>query len=502
MSQENSHFYNGAASAGIGEDGARGENPGGEHPSSPSISQEDYENYLKMVPSDDYYELMSAGIKKTQKMPVKYDENAWRKNLVFTEKDGAFIPDPKSQNNFYLLTRFSPNLRGMFILNEFSQRKMVVKCPPWENPEKFRPRDIRDDDYARIQMELEHMAMRPKRDDAVASINAICHDRSFHPVQKYFQSLKWDGERRLEKWLSFYLGAESDPIEYIKAVGSKWMVAAVARVFNPATKFDHMLVLESVTDLGKSSALRKLATFHGEEYFYDGMTFAKISDKDTMQNIQGHIIIEFPELSSLGSREVEEVKQWITIQEDKGRKPYGREPVVFKRQFVLAGTTNNNEYLKDATGNKRFWPVKCGERFDLVSLERDREQLWAEAVHLYKSGFIYWLPEGDPLIPLFKECQRRRMMSHPWEDDVIAYCDKKTERENFVTIRDILVKAIDMPLSKIKRADEMIVADILKMNGYQSKHNGKQRGWEKIVMQHKMVLNSERDIGERDYHDL
>ena len=435
---------------------------------------EEHMSYMNLVPPD--------------KKAVAVKDDAWKDGLLLVEKvnkktkETFVMVEPKSQNNIYLMTRYCEELRGIFILNEFSRRKMVVRCPPWEKANKFRPRDVRDDDYTRVCMELERLGMKPSVDRVSSAIESICHDRSFHPVQKYFNSIKWDGNSRLHNWLTYYLGADKDPALYLTGVGTKWMVAAVARIFQPGCKFDHMLVLEGITDIGKSAALRKLATFHGEEYFYDGLTFAKIDDKDTMLNIQGSLIIEFPELSSLQSREVEDVKQWITVQEDRGRKPYGKEPVMFPRQFVLAGSTNNSEYLKDATGNKRFWPVMCGDHLDLKALERDREQLWAEAVQLYKDGYQWWIPEGDDLVPLSKAAQLKRMVTHPWEDDVLEF----VRLQEFVTVRDILVKCIDKPLSQIKRADDMAIADILRNNGFVKCNNGKRRGWERVNTQQTM----------------
>lgn len=443
--------------------------------------EQEYEAYLNLVPVDHVPQ-------------QENDPDAWKKALILVTrknketKEEFKAVEEKSQNNIYLMTRYSESLRGIFILNEFSGRKMVVKCPPWQKAAKFKPRDVADDDYARICMELERMGMKPTKDRVASAIESICNDRSFHPVQKYFNNLKWDGTPRLAKWIPYYLGAESDPVEYLEGIGTKWMVAAVARIHQPGCKFDHMLVLEGGTDIGKSAVLRKLATFHGEEYFYDGMTFGMLQDKDTMQKIQGSLIIEFPELSNLHSRDVEDVKQWITIQEDRGRKPYGREPVMYPRQFVLAGSTNNNEYLRDATGNKRFWPVRCGERLDIKALERDREQLWAEAVALYKDGFKWWIPEGDPLIKLTKVAQEKRMVMHPWQDAVLEY----VEGRNYITTSEILTKKIEIPLGRVKRGDEMAVADILKQNGFMSKSNGRKRHWERI--QRQFNLEEEGDI--------
>ncbi len=462
-----------------------------QHPDPPPITEEEFmadtQRYMALVP-EDVLPAVQPG-----KAP---DDDSWKEQLLMIkvtakvkDKDGKetkeefLVPERKSQNNIYLMTRYHPHLRGMFIMNEFSRRKMVVRCPPWEKPKKFKPRDVRDDDYSRIQIELERLHLAPTRDRTASAIESICHDRAFHPVQKYFRSLKWDGTRRLHSWISQYLNAYSEPAQYLEGVGMKWMVAGVARIMQPGCKFDHMLVLEGATDIGKSAALRRLSSFHGEEYFYDGMTFAKISDKDTMQNIQGALIIEFPELSSLHSREVEDVKQWITIQEDRGRKPYGREPIMFPRQFILAGTTNNSEYLKDLTGNKRFWPVKCGDRIDHAGLEKAKSQLWAEAVHLYMNGYKWWIPEGDSLFQVCASVASKRLTTHPWENDVLEYIHGK----DIVTVNEILIKRIEKKLKDITRGDVLAVAGILKNNGFEKYHDGRQRSWRRInAMQPKM----------------
>lgn len=483
VSETESPNQNSPAHSGAGGSGAANLEPLGnsgddQHPDPPPITEqefmEDAQRYMALVPDD--------------RPPVLKGSDDWKASLIMVTmvnkktKEEFQKPERKSQNNVYLMTRYSEELRGLFIMNEFSCRKMMVRCPPWERPNKFKPRDVRDDDYGRLAMELERMGMLPTKEKVVGAVESICFDRSFHPVQRYFRSLTWDKTKRLQTMLRDLLGAESEPADYLAAVGMKTLVAAVARVMNPGCKFDHMIVLEGPTDIGKSAFLRKLATFHGEEYFYDGMTFGKISDKDTMQNIQGNVIIEFPELSQLGGREVEEVKQWITMQEDRGRKPYGREPVIFMRQFILAGTTNNDEYLKDATGNKRFWPVRCGDRrIDLKAVEAIAPQLWAEAYHLFNAGYPWWIPDNDPMIEMSKLVQLKRMVKHPWTEAVLEYVQSR----DFVTCVEVLIKGLSVELNKVKRAEEMIVADVLKQNGWESSRSG-QRGWKKKKRQEVM----------------
>lgn len=451
---------------------------GGEHtPDAPPMSQADYEAYISLVPPE--------------VLPVKADslvdaeDTAWTDELIMVRrvnkktKEEFFVPEPTAQQNTYLMTRYLPQLRGMFILNEFSQRRMLVKCPPWLGDGKFAPREIQDDDYTRIVMELEKEGMKPSIQRAQLAIESICHDRSFHPVRRYFNALKWDGVPRLDRWLTYYLGAEQDDADYLSAVGRKWLIAAVARVFKPGCKFDHMLVLEGKTDIGKSRALRLLSTFNGVHYFNDSLTFSTLFDKDTILNVQGALIVEFPEMTGITKRDSNEVKHWITIQEDRGRPPYGKGMITYPRQFILAGTTNDEQYLIDPTGNKRFWPVMCGDTIDFDALEKDKEQLWAEAVHRYHDGESWWVKDDDDaLINLCRTAQSARLSRHPWEDAVMDWLHQ--ERKDFVTATEVLVKAINKPLHMIKRSDHQEVTGILKTNGWVKKTKNNVRGWVKV----------------------
>ncbi len=131
------------------------------------------------------------------------------------------------------------------------------------------------------------------------------------------------------------------------------------------------------------------------------------------------------------------------------------------------------------TGNKRFWPVKCGDKIDSVQLEADKGQLWAEAVALYRAGFKWWIPEGDPLFLLCAQAANKRIASHPWEEAVVNYIHGR----NNVSCIDIIRHAIEKPLERIKKSDEMAVAGILKANGFIKSHDGKNRGWERQIMQ-------------------
>jgi predicted P-loop ATPase len=251
------------------------------------------------------------------------------------------------------------------------------------------------------------------------AIEAVAQENQIHPARDFFDSLEWDGTERLKKWLTYYLGCEDEDQKYLEFIGKKWLTAAVKRVYEPGCKFDHILVLEGKQGKGKSTALEKLATFGTEKkvaYFTDAVSIKDIGDKDTIMKVQGSIICELAELEGFSKKDDDEIKRWITMKHDDCRLPYARTVRRFPRQFVLAATTNSYEYLKDPSGNRRYWPCNV-KSIDIKSIEQDRVQLWAEAVHLYKQG-LYIGPEQHEMLLAEKE-QHKRIYQDVWTDDVI-----------------------------------------------------------------------------------
>ncbi|HZV03633.1 MAG TPA: VapE domain-containing protein [Gemmataceae bacterium] len=210
----------------------------------------------------------------------------------------------------------------------------------------------------------------------------------FHPVCDYLDGLKWDGVKRLDKWLTAYGGAEDTP--YTNAVGALLLTAAVRRVRQPGCKFDEIVVLEN-PDQGtnKSSTLALLAV--NPDWFTDYLPL-HVNGKEVIELTRGRWIIEVAELAGMRKTEVEHVKGLLSRQVDRARMAYGRIPVDVPRQWVPVGTTNHAEYLKDTTGNRRFWPVRV-KQFDLERLAQDRDQLWAEAAAREASGASVRLPK-------------------------------------------------------------------------------------------------------------
>ncbi len=204
---------------------------------------------------------------------------------------------------------------------------------------------------------------------------------SFHPVVEYLAARTWDKVERISTWLSDYASAENSP--YVRAVSRLSLVAAARRVRDPGCKFDEMLVLESAQGTNKSTALRTLAV--RDEWFVDDLPLGA-DTKRLMEATAGRWIVEAGELKGMSKGDVATLKAYLSRQTDQARLSYGRKETIAPRQFVIIGTTNETEgYLKDSTGNRRFWPIRV-KAFDLDKLRRDRDQLWAEAAKAEADG--------------------------------------------------------------------------------------------------------------------
>jgi hypothetical protein len=219
----------------------------------------------------------------------------------------------------------------------------------------------------------ERFQFRPPREFFLTVVTDAARLNAYHPVAEYLAALRWDGVERIGRWLSTYGGAADTP--YTRAVGELVLVAAVRRVRNPGAKFDEMLVLESPQGTNKSTALKLLAT--RDAWFTDDLPL-NADTKRVIEALSGKWIVEAGELKGLKKGGADHLKSFLSRTHDRARLAYDRLESEVPRQCVIIGTTNDSRYLRDATGNRRFWPVKV-EGFDLEALRRDRDQLWAEA---------------------------------------------------------------------------------------------------------------------------
>lgn len=267
--------------------------------------------------------------------------------------------------------------------------------------------------------------------------------RSYHPVRDMLDGLIWDGVDRLDEWLVTYAGAEDS--EYVRAVGAICLIAGVRRVRVPGCKFDEMLVLEGEQGGNKSSGLATLAG--REDWFADDLPLDADS-KVLMERTAGRWIVELAELKGLRRGAVEHVKSMLSRQVDKARLAYGRMTTEQPRQCVFFGTTNDGQYLRDMTGNRRFWPVAV-KRFDLAALRRDRDQLWAEAAAREAANASIRLPEelwavagahqagreiGDPFHDLLSErldgWEGKVRANDVWEALGLGEVGRRTQDDN------------------------------------------------------------------------
>lgn len=353
----------------------------------------------------------------------------WMETLIYTDRGGLA---PTSVHNTIKILENADEFSGVFKFNEFKSDIFICECPPWDAEEDFRVRRLENVDLTRCEAYLERAwKMKCGAAKIFSGLAAASNTNRFHPVREYFEQLKWDGVPRLHKWLAYYAGAETQPPEYLARVGTTWLVAGVARVFKPGCKFDHMLVLEGPQNAGKSMLLRVLGTFGRdieETYYTDAISIQTIEERGSILKLQGNLIIEFPEMAGVRKKDQDELKRWITLQEDEVEVKFQQRTHVLPRQFILAGTYNpvpGMGWLTDPTGGRRFWPVTVGRKVDLAALKQDREQLWAEAVHIYKGGHNLFIDEGDPVYQMIQKEQSDRADDDLWTGAIQNIVDEK-----------------------------------------------------------------------------
>ena len=344
----------------------------------------------------------------------------------------------------------------MFGYDEFTNRRLLLKSPPMPDelapaiPGPY-PREMDEADIALVQAALQRRWMaRLSADASTGAVVTTASLHRFHPVRDWLATLQWDGCPRLDRWLIDTFGATDT--DYARAVGSKFLIAAVRRVRQPGCKFDHMLLLQGPQAIGKSTALRVLFS---DRWFSDAM-YSKLESKDAPISLRGVWCLEFAEIDLLLRTEVETVKAFITRQSDRYREPYGRGTIDVARQGVLAGTTNSDDPLRDATGNRRFWPLSCRfARPDLVA--EQREQIWAEAAAREAAGESHWL--DDPEIQAAAAIEQNdRQEEDIWTDRIRVFLFER----DVVTVAQVL-DALSVPVERHDKRQQMRVGRVLRL---------------------------------------
>ena len=289
----------------------------------------------------------------------------------------------------------------------------------------------------------------PQHDLVWKAVMSAARANSYNPIQDYLNSLKWDGKERLSRWLT-RAGCED-----VADVGRKWMISVVARALEPGCKVDTVLIVEGAQGLKKSAMFRALAG--GAEFFTDAHVGM---DKDGMMVVHGNWIVELAELASMKRAEREVVKAFISAQEDSYRPPYGRTVVRQPRHFVIVGSTNDDQYLTDPSGARRYWPTMVTRVLDVEWVEAARDQLFAEAVVAWKAGERWWF---DVQPEALTEAQEARYVHDIIEDKVAAFITE-CDSQPFT-----LAQLVERNGWQMDRSMAMRLADILKKRGFKKR---------------------------------
>jgi len=390
-------------------------------------------------------------------------ENGWRSRLLFKDIDGD-IPIKQSQHNANVLCAEHPAMKGALAFDLFTNTEKLMRAPPWDTDGVF-PRETTDVDATGATAWMETLGVYVGSATTCNAMLCAAHANSFDPLVDYLSNLKWDGCSRLTVWMEVYMGVL--PCEYSQAISRAMLIGAVARALRPGCKLDTMVIFEGKQGRQKSTAVRAL---FGKDWFTDEVS--SIGSKDAAMQLHGKWGVEIAEMGAMNRAETNAIKEWTSREKDIFRPPYGRKVETFPRRSILIGTLNpdGNGYLKDYTGGRRFWPVACGD-IDVPAIKRDRDQLWAEAVHYYCRGEQWWLTKEMEV--LAGEEQSERVTSDPWEEAIEGYLVGR----DWVLVSDILSHALDLSYKDQTMANSVRVGKYLTKLGWESRRrtvNGKQ----------------------------
>lgn len=329
------------------------------------------------------------------------DDRDWTSQLRYQPRSQIL---ENSVWNLMLILNNDPDFAN-FGYNELANRVQVTGPVPWDRPadNKF----WRDADTAQLKalLDTRYVSFSSRNHDVCFA--KVADDRRFHPIRDYLDSLPpWDGECRLESL--FIRCLEADDTEYVRTVTRRLFAAAVARVYQPGIKFDCLTVIDGAQGIGKSTLLKELV---GDEYYSETLSLTDMDDKTGAEKLQGYWVIEIGELAGMKKADVEKVKGFLSTTDDKYRPSYGRVVESHPRQCVVIATVNGERgYLRDITGNRRFWIIKCRQKEQARKwsfTKEERDQIWAEAVALWRGGEKLYLEDTE--LPAAEALQREAM---------------------------------------------------------------------------------------------
>jgi predicted P-loop ATPase len=360
----------------------------------------------------------------------------------------------------------------VFAFDTFANRIILLKpFPTARDSVDTYPRELTDADIICITIWIQNQYIKISSGVTYEALTEIAQRAAFHPVREYLRGLQWDGVKRCDTWLIEHFGAEDTPFN--RAVGARWLIAAVARVMKPGCLVKNVPVLEGPQDMGKSSALRIMAV--RDEWFTDHMSDP--GKKDALEESQGKWIVEFAELANMQRTESERIKSYLSTPIDRFRPSYARKASDFPRQWVGAATINPGAsgYLKDETGAVRFWPVQCAngwktfQTVDTDKLRSVRDQLWAEATARYNAREKWWLHED-----MLRAAQTEEAEAREQEDPREPMLRKYLKLRPYAQTADILLHlGYELDRPDLKRLQTEIGAMMcrLKWVRWRAKHD-------------------------------
>lgn len=369
--------------------------------------KESFKKMSEFAMSLDEVKLQAANERLSEAEDDFVESEDWKKKLRYTSK-GAVLEN--SLYNAKLIIKHDPLLKGI-VFNQLADGLEIKGDVPWQHPAKF----WRDADDAQLICYVDdHYGSFSQRNYDIA-VTKVSDDRSYHPIRRYFESLpQWDGVKRVDTLFIDYLGAENN--EYIRAVCRKTLCAAYMRIYHPGIKFDYLPVFNGAQGIGKSTFIANL----GMEWFSDSLTLSDMNDKTAAEKLQGYWIHEISELAGMKKADLDKVKAFVSRRDDKYRASFGKRVAPHPRQCVFFGTTNSeNGYLRDVTGNRRFWNVKVSGNGKYKPWEMTRElveQIWAETMVISKAGEELFL---DKSLEAFAQEEQREAMQQDDREGIV-----------------------------------------------------------------------------------
>lgn len=413
------------------------------------------------------------------------DPAAWTAELL--RKDGSRVGDSadpvdelkNNESNVALILKHTLQLK----FNDVSKQLELHNPPPGISSTSPEGLDIELTAWLQ-RSPWAKKGINPRPGMIADVLRLLVRSCAYDPLREWLEGLSWDGQSRVDSFFERYFGASVDVPEYVKAISRRWLISAVSRGLDPGAKVDTVLILEGRQGLKKSTAVEVLFA----PFFCDSKI--DITNKDTWQLAGQFWGIELAELEALQGKQRETVKAFFSRRTDTYRPPYGKTNTTTPRRSIFVATTNGDEYLGlDPTGYRRFWPIAC-RSIDIEALKRDREQLFAEAVALYRAGEQHWLTDDEAELARVATREREEMPNEVWQETIRQwFMQRPTERRpETITTKTALVDIVGIELPRVTKANEMEVAAVLRAMGFEHSRRGQYRVRVWVTPEH--VLNA------------